>query len=177
MDRQGKKPMSRRESMNRHHTIRRTGDYTPKRRLSTFAMFLLFLVSVMAITALNNRGAGSPLVPPPSMEAGTSAPISQPSPDQTSPTREQLFTIAGIMAEGRWGSETLDSCILLAKGFAASGDTNAAAYMELLVAGSAPDAASETLIAALTTDQDDAKNCGLALESAHKCLVQYTANP
>jgi len=177
MDRQGQKPMSRRENMNRHHTIRRTGDYTPKRRLSTFAIFLLLLVSVMAITALNNRGTGTSLVPAQSMQAAPPTPASHPSPDQTPPTREQLFTIAGIMAEGRWGSETLDSCILLAKGFAANGDTDAAAYMELLVAGSAPDTASEKLIATLTTDPEDAKNCRLALENAHQSSVRYTANP
>ncbi|MEG2074627.1 MAG: hypothetical protein RRY54_07650, partial [Angelakisella sp.] len=123
--------MGRREDFNRHHSIRHTYDTPPKRRIPLLIMLMLIVTCSFVVTALKST---------------------EPSP-ALSPQREKLLGAASLVAEGAWGNELVDSCLIMLDDFTQAGDTEAAAYLTLLVEGSQPDASSDKLTAALTSDK------------------------
>lgn len=144
-------PVGRREDFNRHHTIRHTYEGPPKRRVSLLLMLMLIVITSVAVTALK-----------------------APKPQPLTPTREKLLSVASLMAEGAWGAELLDQCLLLSNKCTAEGDNEAAAYLILLVNGNKPDEASDKLIKSIANCKEQLQILQLALKSSYNNRISIT---
>lgn len=149
--------LTRREAMNRHHTIRHNHEPPPRKGVSPLLFMLLVFALIMVTSTMNRSGKGE-----------------ETAPDRTTPQWQQMLSIATIMSEGSWGSELLDSCFLLMEDFAEAGELSASRYMLLLASGAQPDYQSEKLIATIAANEQEAEIYRQALEASYQNMLRLS---